>query len=616
VITKPEAHDINTSGERLLREALEPLGWVVNAVEKDYGIDYNIQLFKGKFPTGTWLHVQLKSSASSEYSADQSFVSQEITVDHARHYALEMREPVLVIHADVESKSVYWYAPQLDRQLATVLVSTNAKFTTFRVPTRQKLPDTAQELLRSVEKIHLVLATRELTSAPVQSFAENLSHFPDQEKLHRDFQERNDVLKLHRISKMYKERKYDEARPRAEAIIADRDSTVETKFWAQTQLEGIDFSETVQSGKPQNELPKVALKHAKALRKLTASGPKYLKFYSLIARHAAELEILVQENYSLHLALQQHTQNAGHPMMALRLYAERVELTQLIVSKYNRCVRLTRYATNYPDRWMLGLAILRIVKAIAPYLITLSADGNVDSEKAFARSALQICKASAWICEETGDGEGVVLAILDALMTTNSEDSDAYRWAMQVTNALVDPELRADALRLIDRAKRRWKGEVVDGDYQGDPIWQIIQNMATGLGIDISDENSPLVRGLKIAARDDSPERVLKNCEHLLVSLGAMGPIARRIVSAFNISTAGSKVVHCTLHNFHVEGKEQDAAYADFKRTYCDSCPDRKPRPDDWQYIGEVRTQIEAEHRDFVARLAGTAYGIRRTNQD
>jgi len=271
---------------------------------------------------------------------------------------------------------------------------------------------------------------------------------------------------------------------------------------------------------------------------------------------------------------------------------------------------------NYPDRWMLGRAIPRIVKAIAPYLITLSAEGNVDSEKAFARSALQICKASAWICEETGDGEGAVLAILDALMTTNFEDSDAYRWAMQVTNALVDPELRADALRLIDRAKRRWKGEVVDGDYQGDPIWQIIQNMATGLGIDISDENSPLVRGLKIAARDDSPELILKNCEHLLVSLGAMGPIARRIVRTFNISTAGSKVVHCTLHNFHVEGQEQDAAYADFKRTYCDSCPDRKPRPDDWQYIGEVRTQIEAKHHDFIARLAGTPHGFRRTNQD
>jgi P2-related tail formation protein len=79
-------------------------------------------------------------------------------------------------------------------------------------------------------------------------------------------------------------------------------------------------------------------------------------------------------------------------------------------------------------------------------------------ENAFAQSALQVCKASAWICQETGDGDGVVLAILDSLMTTQSENSGSYLWAMQVTNAIVDQELRAEALRLIDRAKRRWRG--------------------------------------------------------------------------------------------------------------------------------------------------------------
>ena len=171
-------------------------------------------------------------------------------------------------------------------------------------------------------------------------------------------------------------------------------------------------------------------------------------------------------------------------------------------------------------------------------------------------------------------------------------------------------------MNLIERVKRRWKGEAVAGDYQGDPIWQITQNIATGLGIDISNENSPLVRGLRIAARDDSPERILANCEHLLVSLGATGPVAQGIRGTFNITTAGSKVVHCTLHNFHVEGREQDTAYAEFKRTYCDSCPDKKPRPDDWRYVGDVRAEFEAKHRDFVARLAGTPYGIRFTNED
>ena len=187
---------------------------------------------------------------------------------------------------------------------------------------------------------------------------------------------------------------------------------------------------------------------------------------------------------------------------------------------------------------------------------------------------------------------------------------------MHVINAIVDPELRSDALRLIDRAKRRWRHETVEGDYQGDPIWQIIQNMATGHGVDISDESSPLVRGLKIGARDDSPERILVNCEHLLVSLGATGPTARQIRRIFNISTAGSKVVHCTLHNFHVEGREQDTAYAEFKRTYCDSCPDKKPRPDDWRYVGDVRAEFEANHRDFVSYLNGTSCGFRFTNED
>jgi hypothetical protein len=616
VITKPEGHDINSAGERLLREALESLGWVVNAVERDYGIDFNVQVFAGKSPTGTWFHVQLKSSASSDYSTDRSFISQEITADHARHYALELREPVLVIHADVESRRVYWYAPQLARPLRTLLAQTKAQSTTFRVPTRQLLPDTAPALLSAVENIHLALATRELTSASAQSFAENLRHLPDQERLHRAFQEKSDTLKLHKIGELYKDRKYGEAKPRAEGIIGDMDSTIEVKFWAQLQLEGIDFSQTVHAGKPQNELAKGTLKHAKALQKLTASGPKYLKFYSLIARQGAELEILVHENFSLYMALKQHLQHASNPMLALGIYARRAALTQRIVSKYNQSVRLARYTTTYPDRWMLGRAIQRIVKAIAPYINTLSAEGNEEPAKAFARSALQICKVSAWICQETGDGQGVVLAVLDSLMTTHSEDSDAYRWAMQIANAIVDLEVRTDALNLIERAKRRWRGEAVEGDYQGDTIWQIIQNMATGLGIDISNENTPLVRGLRIAARDDSPERILVNCEHLLVSLGATGPGARQIRGIFNIATAGSKVVHCTLHNYHVEGRDQDAAFAEFKRTYCDSCPDGKPRPEGWRYVGDIRERIERQNEKFVARLAGTPYGLRFTNED
>ena len=616
MITKPVDHETNQIGKRLLREALEALGWVINDVEEDYGIDSNVQVFDGKSPTGAWFHVQLKSSASPHYSADGTFISHQLPIDHARHYSLQMREPIFLIHADVASKRLCWYAPQLDVRLAAVLGKTGAQFVTLRIPTDRLLPATGPELLKTLDTLYLTLASRELTASSAQSFADSIKHFPNQEALHRAFQGRNDTLKLQKIRDLYRQRKLGEAKPRAEALLSDPDSSVETKFWARVQLEAVDYTSTLHAGKPQGELPNLILAHAKALQKLTVAGPKHLKFYSLIAKHAAELEILVHENSSLFMALHQHLRQYGDPMMALGVYARRSALTKRIFLKYKQCMRLVRYATNYPDRWMLGRALTKVIYAIGRYLITLNAEQNFEAEEAFAQSALQICKVAAWICEETGDSEGMVLAILSALMTTHSEDSEAYRWGVQTARNLLDPQIRADALHVIDRAVKRWNGKTLEGDFRGDPAWQIIQNMATSLSIDISDENSPMVRGLRIAAKDNTPERVLRCCEDLLVGQGATGPIAQQIWRLFNITTASSKVVHCTLHNFHVEGKELDSAHSEFKRLHCDSCPDRKPRPDRWRYTEEVMQTIHARHRDFVVRLAGTPHGIRYTNQD
>ncbi len=616
MITKPEEHDIDRAGKLLLREALESLGWIVNDVQEDYGIDTNVQVFDEGSPTGVWFHVQLKSSASSEYAADRSFVSQKLSIDHARHFGLEMSQPVLLIHVDVTSKSVYWHAPQLDRRLVTLGGQTEAQSITVRIPTRQQLPGTAPDLLTNINKIHLALAIRTLTSTPMQSFAESLTHLPNQEALHRAFQEKNDTLKLRKSHELFLQKQFHQARPRVEAILGDPDSTVETKFWAQLQLVAIDYVEKVHAGGPQNELPKLQLAHAEALQKLTASGPGHLKFYSMISRHAAELEILAHENFSLFMAIKQHLEGHGNPMMVLGLYARRSVVTSRIVSEYNRCLRLVRYAANYPDRWVLGRALSNVVRAVGRYLVTLHSENNFEAEQAFARSALQICKLAVWISTEAGDSEGAVLGIISALMTTHSVDSDAYRWANQTAQSLVNPEMRADALLRIERATKRWKGEPVEGDYHGDTVWQIIQNMATGLGIDVRDVNDPLVRGLKIAAKDDSPERVLAHCEHLLVGQGATGPIACQIVRLFNISTAGSKVVHCTLHDFHVEGKELDTAYDTFRRAHCDLCPDQKARPEGWRYTGQEKQRIQDSHYEFVARLAGSPYGLRYTDED
>src|SRR5258708_8536293 len=109
-------------------------------------------------------------------------------------------------------------------------------------------------------------------------------------------------------------------------------------------------------------------------------------------------------------------------MLALSLFAERSEVTRRVVAKYNQCLRLVRYAANYPDRWMLSRALVGIAHEIGHFLITLRAEKKPAAAKAFAQSALRICKLSAWISKDSGDEECAAFALLGALITTSSVD--------------------------------------------------------------------------------------------------------------------------------------------------------------------------------------------------
>jgi Domain of unknown function (DUF4365) len=615
-VNQPEQHEIDRAGKRLLRGVLEGLRWVVNDVQEDYGIDSNVQVFEKDSATGIWFAVQLKSSASSEYSAAGNFISQLLLMDRARHYAFEMRDPVLLVHADVEANALFWYAPQLDEHLAGILRDAKTEYITVRIPTSNRLPQTAPELLQILDLIQLSLAAREFETAATRNFADSLTALPRQEELFDKFQLSVDTIKLRKAATLYGEKKYNEARPRSQALVSDPDSTTEIKFWAQLQLEGIDCVTTIHSGAPQSALSETILRHAKALQVITTSGPRYLKFYALVKRKAAEVLCLAHESYTLFVARQQHLESHGNPFLALDLYTKRSVVTSKLIRKYNQCVRLAKIASTFSDRWILGRALSEIPRAVGPFLVIVRAEANSEIEAAFERSIIQICKLSVWISHETGDAMGVMLAIMSSLSAAQSRNSEVFRWANEAAHRLTNHDLQSQILDAIDRATRRWDGESVEGDYDGDVNWQLIQNISSGLGIDISDENSMIVQCLKIAARDNSPERILVHCEHLLVSLGSAGPIARFINVNYNMSTAGSKVVHCTKFDYHVEGRDQDSAYKVFRERHCRSCPDISPRATDWKYTEDERQRIEANNLGFVTRLLGGPNGYRFSEKD
>lgn len=164
---------IDAAGKRLLREVLEPLGWVLNETQagSDYAIDFDVEVFEKQKSTGTIFKVQLKSSASSDYSAAGDFVSQAITVRHARRFVSEIDAPVVLVHADTTNRRIFWFAPQLDGGLPTVLQgkADDAKVV-VRILTSNPLPQTVARLRASIAEMQTNLAFRYLSRAAHPEF--------------------------------------------------------------------------------------------------------------------------------------------------------------------------------------------------------------------------------------------------------------------------------------------------------------------------------------------------------------------------------------------------------------------------------------------------------------
>jgi hypothetical protein len=148
---------------------------------------------------------------------------------------------------------------------------------------------------------------------------------------------------------------------------------------------------------------------------------------------------------------------------------------------------------------------------------------------------------------------------------------------------------------------RRRGGEEFKDDIEA-TTRQVIENMAISLGINMSDPNDPTAKLIQIGIEDADPGRVLKNCEHIFVSIGPNPPLSPTGILArkLGLPSIGPKTLHCDLHNYYKPGATLDSAYGTFKGHYCDSCPDSAPRLPDWKYSDEWQAQENLRHVMFM----------------
>lgn len=154
---RPRQHVMEDEAEQIIRELL-PSEWILRKVDKDYGIDYEIELVDEQIVSGDRIWVQSKAKERCQIRT-QDFPQRDTEPLQMEYisFSLEVRElkyavrcgfPLLLFVADLERRDVFWVPLRHEVEVNIDPARPNWKDrrnTTVRVPVRHSLQSAASE---------------------------------------------------------------------------------------------------------------------------------------------------------------------------------------------------------------------------------------------------------------------------------------------------------------------------------------------------------------------------------------------------------------------------------------------------------------------------------------
>jgi hypothetical protein len=516
----------------------------------------------------------------------------------------ELETPTILIQSDINQKKLFWSAPQMDAAvLKTMGTNSGAQTCTVRVPMKNELPATKDKLLDVVTTLLTVLAARRLIQTDTREFVAATTSMPESSKLKQDLRDKADVLEIMDAQANTESGDFDAARKAIQTVISSAQSSVESKFFAlliEEKNERLALQGEERYGSGHVDL---MLSTAKKLRKLTRKGPSALKYYALLAQVAADFYALTRDDWGLYQNWKAH-ENIGDLWWRAELRVIRAEKSHRIGQKLEQFLRLVRLSEKTPFQSALPLALLRIVEGGATLINRLELEGMGEAGASIRDVVFRVCKlAGAISAQFSMDDERARAAIFAAMLSRNRQ-AECVLWAQAEVEQIADENIREWARTMIVNQPATLGEETPTDEPMPMPMeQQVYQNMASALGIDLSNSEDLISQMVKVGIDDLDPTRVLRDCTHMFCTLGRQGHsfIHLMLAQQLQLPTMGAKVLHCTLHKYTRIGLSFDETYERFRHDYCDKCPDRTPRPADWHYTHEWQLGENERNKEFTA---------------
>ncbi len=584
VLERPIQHEIDDEGNALFLGLFTK--FAVNPSRRDYGWDYAIEAFHEGNRTGLVFAGQLKSSRSTVYSSDGSYVSQRLDTKAAQYLSTKLQQPTFLFHADVIRRKIFWDAVQLDQRLLQHLEAKPRRHLTVRIPTSNVLPDNWERFGLELIQSKSIVASRILLSTGVRDFVEAMAGQAKryQSNLASDLHVKGFHLELQQAWSQMRDGSLMDGIQTARRVVRTSVDFQEVQFHAVLLLGELEVLELSRSRNPQALVSRRKLQTALDLQNIAGRNPRHLHLYAVLSRLAAEIGVAIHDMHGLSMNWRNHRNRGDDQVWTAVLWNKALERFMVVNRKYRQAIRLASATAKSQYRGMTARPLADLAIWVLTVARTIQALGLDAVAKQYESNSFQLIEFAAEIATEASSDEDLHHVLGLARLLETQADGEVITWIR--SRASIWPEsssYRTTIEELIQKTIARLNGKVFEGDIQTTKR-QIFYNVLTPFDIDPMQE--PWSSLVDLAIIDEDPTRVLRSCEQKII---LRHPLRVPVLDRIGLETANPKILRCRLHGHAAEGRALDDIDAVFVKSFCDTCSDQKPRSSEWQFHEDRR---------------------------
>lgn len=593
---RPIQHQIDTKAKRIFVNSLPTL-WVEREQGSDYGVDYELEIFKQEQSTGQIAKIQLKGTTNIKIK--NGIIKFKLELPNVNYLLNEIKIPTFLFIVDVNTKNIYWKNIKCSKTIRSdfnAALKKQRKSILIKIPETNTFDDKRELFPGEIDLANSKIAFDGFNNIDNKTFINFIEDSDSLEKCIIDSEIKLNLLYGSKLFKILESGEYDKVIEEADKIISTIKGTNESIFnilyLRDFALEAILHS--VELDEKQKYL--ISIENAQLFIKYLPRNNLSFKCYSLINYHTKHLEYLCWIEFGIYSNTLLYTEKEEY--LKLMANTRRNDIIIYIHRLYNHILKLLKFQLKTESsNLLLAENIYRVVESLRRLVFRIVNEiGNEINNDNFLGHILTILDIGINISILNKDDKNTLrgkLLKIDLLRVIDKKRSITY-----INNLMVSLKKNPDKslFNMLKNIKDELLREQNDYKLTIDDEINHYKQMASGLGINLDDKEDDISKIINIGIKDLNPHRILKNCIHLFVQIDSFGIPAQMM----KLPTAGSKILHCTKHHYAIGSMELDFIYKSFEKEYCSKCKNRKPQKKGWEWNREWQIEQDKKYEELI----------------